>query len=73
MAMIDDAIVSVPGATPEDGVTIDDIKQAIARQAWGWFYVHQGDVVFSHKVFFWTINVHVRDLRPLFVKLFGEQ
>lgn len=73
MAMIDEAVVSVPGAAPEDGVTVDDIKEAISRQAWGWYYVHQAEEIISRKVLFWRVTIYVRDLRPLFVKLFGEQ
>lgn len=66
MAMLDEAIVSVPMGAEDIG--IDDVKSAIARQAWGWYAQHKDDVV--KKIWFWTIRI--RDLYPLFVRLFGE-
>lgn len=70
MAMLDEAIISVPMGAQD--ISIDDIKAAIARQAWGWFYTHQEDVVFDRKVLFWTVKVRIRDLYPVFVRLFGD-
>lgn len=71
MAMLDDAMVSVD-VSPQD-VTIDLIKEAIARQAWGWYDVHKDDVILSRKILFFAVNIHVRDLHGLFVRLFGPE
>jgi hypothetical protein len=72
MAMLDEAMVNVPNVAPAD-LSIDAIREAIAAQAWGWWYVHQDDVIVSRKVLFWTVSIRVRDLHGLFVRLFGEQ
>lgn len=71
MAVIDDVVVVAPDQTTTD-VTVDDVKGAIARQFWGWFYAHQDDVIISRKVVFWKVTIHVRDLLPLFEMLFGN-
>lgn len=71
MAMLDEAMVSVPMGAQD--ISIDDIKAAIARQAWGWYYANQDDVIFSRRILgFWPVTIRVRDLHPLFIRLFGD-
>ena len=71
MAVLDEMVIVAPDTTTAE-VTIDDIKRAIARQFWGWYYTHQNDVIVSRKVLFWKATIYVRDLYPLFVHLFGD-
>lgn len=70
MAMLDEAIVSVPVGAAD--ISIDDVKSAIARQAWGWYYANSGLVVLKRKIVFWTVTIRISDLYPVFVMLFGE-
>ncbi len=71
MAVLDEMIVTAPDRTTAD-LTIDDIKQSIARQFWGWYAENSEDVLVRRKVFLWSVSIRVRDLRPLFVTLFGD-
>jgi hypothetical protein len=71
MAVLDEMVVVAPNATTAD-ITIDDVKAAIARQLWGWFYAHANDVLISQRVLLWKVNIRVRDLEILFVTLLGK-
>jgi hypothetical protein len=42
-----------------------------SRAFWQWYDVHKDDVVVEKGFLFFHLQVHVRDLKPLFVKLFG--
>jgi hypothetical protein len=67
MPMIDDAVVPAT-----ETATVDDVKSAIARHAWLWFYSHANDVLIRRKIVFWQVAIYLRDLYPLFVTLFGD-
>jgi hypothetical protein len=71
MAVLDEMVVVAPDVTTTN-ITIDDIKAAIARQFWAYFYAHQNDKLISRKVVFWSVTIYLRDLYPLFVHLFGN-
>ena len=44
--------------------------KAIFRGAiWQWYHQHQDDVLWSR----WFFAVHVRDIRPVFVALVGDE
>ena len=51
-------------------------KGAIAIVAmifWDWYARHAPDVIFSRRVVkLFSVTIRVSDLRPLFVRLFGE-
>lgn len=40
---------------------------------WNWYHLHLDDTIVKRKIVFFTLTVKVRDLRPLFVSLFGEE
>jgi hypothetical protein len=40
---------------------------------WTWYKKHLDDVVLKRKILILTLNIRVRDIRPLFVMLFGEE
>lgn len=50
----------------------DGIRSIMAREFWNWFHQHQDDKVTTIKVWFLSKTVRVRDLRQIFVMLFGE-
>jgi hypothetical protein len=67
MAAIDN--VNFPKLT---GAVSDAVRALLAVEMWKWYEDHQNDKITT--VRFWVINVtvHVHELRPLFVMLFGE-
>jgi hypothetical protein len=71
MAVLDEMVVVAPNATTAD-ITIDDVKAAIARQFWAYYYARQNDVLIRRKIVFWQVAIYLRDLYPLFVTLFGD-
>lgn len=71
MAMLDEAVIAIPDSAPAE-ITESSIKEAIARQAWAWFYAHQSQVVLKIRIWILSKDVHVRDLAFLFTLLFGE-
>lgn len=48
------------------------IRDIMAREFWAWYYQNQDRTVTTVKVWFLSKKVRVRDLRPIFVLLFGE-
>jgi hypothetical protein len=48
------------------------IRETIAREMWDWYYDNIDDVILSVRLLFWRRAFTVRDLRPIFVRLFGE-
>lgn len=59
-------------------LTFDQWERQFERRydasAWEWFRTHAADVVFSRRILLVaTVTVRVRDLRPLFVMLFGDR
>lgn len=65
-------------APPSDGfATIQSvenaIKNALAPYFWSWFMTHFDDKIFTKKVLFVSFNIHVKDLKPLWIVLFGPQ
>lgn len=40
---------------------------------WEWYHNHADTVLFKRKVLLFSVTIRVRDLRPLFVMLFGEE
>jgi hypothetical protein len=71
MAVLDEMVVVAPDKTTAE-VTIDDVKAAIARQLWAWYYARGNDVIVRRKVLLWTVVIRISDLYPVFVTLFGE-
>jgi len=67
MAAIDR--VKIPGVV---GVMVDIARNATANEMWKWYDEHKDDVITTVKVWFINIKIHVHELRPLFVMLFGE-
>jgi hypothetical protein len=71
MAMLDEAVIVMPDTAPQE-ITESSIKEAIARQAWAWYYMNQAKVVLKVRVWFINKDIRVRDLGFLFALLFGE-
>lgn len=61
------------GGAQRFGVSFDLIQVIVAPLAWRWYRAHENDVLLSVGKWFIRFNVRVRDLRPLFVTLFGEE
>jgi hypothetical protein len=40
---------------------------------WRWFHEHQKDMILKRKFLFLSVTILVRDLRPLFIQLFGPE
>jgi hypothetical protein len=51
---------------------VDYVVDRLQRAFWVWFVANQRDVLLKRKIMFWTVQLTVRDLRPVFVKIFGE-
>lgn len=75
MSMIDTAVrrIQVPSGVEIPGTVRDALQAEISKYAWAWFREHTADVIVTRKVWFWTVNITVRDLREVFVALFGQQ
>jgi hypothetical protein len=58
-----------------NGMYVDEEskKEVIATAFWGWFHSHQDDKVTTVKVWFFSKTVYVRDLRQIFILLFGPE
>jgi hypothetical protein len=50
-----------------------DRRRIIGAAFWMWFHGHQDDKVTTIKVWFISRTVYVRDLRQIFVLLFGPE
>jgi hypothetical protein len=44
----------------------------LAAYFWNWYHDHSADTLVKKKILFISVTVKVRDLRGLFVQLFGE-
>lgn len=61
-------------ATAGKDASVDLLKDAFCFAAWKFYYAHEREVAFKRKVFgLWTVTILYRDLRPVFVVLFGEE
>ena len=61
MAVLDEMVVVAPDATTAE-VTIDDVKSAIARQFWGWYYARGNDVVLvRRRLLVWSVVIRVSE------------
>lgn len=56
-----------------DGFGLDDVQRFVGRVFWRWFRENQNLIVVSVGKWFIRFNVRVRDLRPLFQVLFGDE
>ncbi len=58
-----------------NGLYVDEEskKEVIGRAFWAWFHAHQDNKVTTIKVWFFNKTVYVRDLRQIFVLLFGPE
>jgi len=54
-----------------EGRSAGQISDSIQKAGWRWFNAHKDDVIISK--LFGIITVRVKDLRFLFVLLFGEE
>jgi len=67
MAYIDQ--IQISGIT--SGV-VNIARRSFAVELWKWYEEHRNDKITAIKVWFINVKIHVRDVRPLFVILFGE-
>lgn len=62
-----------PGGISASAAT-DGMKTFVTAQFWRWYLEHEGEVVLSIRVFkVIPVRLYVRDLRPVFVRIFGER
>lgn len=54
-----------------EGRSAGQISDSIQKAGWRWFHAHKDDVIISKLL--GLITVRVKDLRFLFVLLFGEE
>ena len=54
-------------------LTAVDIRSKISAIFWLWFYSHQDERVTTVKVWFISKTLYVRDLRSIFILLFGPE
>ena len=69
MAVIDQINVAVVSSVSNNP---DATRNVIAGQFWIWFDRHQEDRVTTVKIWLFHKTLYVRDLRPIFVMLFGD-
>ena len=55
------------------GLDLDDVQTFVGKFFWRWYAENQNDVIVTVGKWFVKFNVRVRDLRPLFVRLFGDE
>lgn len=72
MPVIDAVAQETVGLPGIPGMVVGRVREEFSRLFWIWFYVNREDVVFQRRVAFWTLKVTLQDLRPVFVKVFGE-
>jgi hypothetical protein len=49
------------------------VQSLVNEKGWQWFRAHQNDVIFSKRVVFFTVNITINQLRPLFESMFGAE
>lgn len=70
-AVVDTALVGLPPTFGRD--VVGAVRNEIARAAWTFFAENADEVVIARRVLFVKVEVRVRDLRPVFVRLFGAE
>lgn len=55
------------------GVPRTTLMEVLATYFWQWFRAHAEDKIASRKILFISLSVRVRDLRGLFLSLFGPE
>lgn len=48
-------------------------RAALAAVFWEWYRAHSDDVIVKRKIVVFSVTIRVKDLRGLFVMLFGEE
>lgn len=53
------------------GVNVSLILAILGKFFWKWYYVNHNDTIVKRKVLFFNVTIKVKDLKSLFVSLFG--
>jgi hypothetical protein len=53
------------------GVDISLILSVLGQFFWKWYYNNRGDTIVKRKILIFNVTIKVKDLKPLFVSLFG--
>lgn len=75
MAVLDDAVnspslqlaISRPGAD-----IVGAVRKHISLEFWVWYHQNSDDIVVKRRIVMWSVVVRVRDLLPLFERIFGR-
>lgn len=52
----------------------EDIRKEVAAFFWTWYQQHKDDTILKKRIFgLFTVDLKVKDIRPIFVQLFGPQ
>lgn len=51
---------------------VDYVVDRLQREFWNWYVAHKNDVIVQKRILWAKLKLTVRDLRPLFVRVFGE-
>ncbi len=76
MAVLQEVAITVPGsgaAGPVTDAVREVIRGELARHFWRWYEQHREDVLLRRTVVIFKVTIRVRDLRDLFVMLFGAE
>lgn len=68
MAAIDDIDLTSVASSP----AVKEIRKELAFLFWGWYALHQDNKVIKVKIWFISRQIRLRDLRDVFVMIFGE-
>lgn len=66
---------NIANATAQLNISQDEktrILGLLAPMFWAWFTDHSDDKVVERRILFFSVSIHIRDLRGLFIMLFGQ-
>lgn len=55
-----------------DTLESDWVRDAVARRVWMWFEKHKEEKI-GVRVIFFSVSIRLEQLRPLFIRLFGDE
>lgn len=55
------------------GINKDIVRQMMNQAVWAWFNDHKDDVIFTKKVFFFSVTLRVRDIRLVIERIAGPE
>lgn len=73
MAFIDQTLATASTDYNLQSGVVGALRRKIASEFWEWYQEHKDEAIKSRQLLLWRVTIRVRDLKGIFVQLFGPE